>query len=162
MPYIIACVKNALYICKRQNHTSIMDEKDRLLAVMKGEGLSAKQFAEEVGIQPGTVSNILSGRNKPSLEVMQKVLKRYDNIASDWLISGNEPMYRIKNDSQTTLFDSQNNQTNVLGQSEQLPVNEEKRSQEIPATVLQKIESTREIQKIVVFYNDGTFEEFAR
>ena len=139
-----------------------MDEKDRLLAVMKGEGLSAKQFAEEVGIQPGTVSNILSGRNKPSLEVMQKVLKRYDNIASDWLISGNEPMYRIKNDSQTTLFDSQNNQTNVLGQSEQLPVNEEKRSQEIPATVLQKIESTREIQKIVVFYNDGTFEEFAR
>ena len=139
-----------------------MDEKDRLLAIMKGEGLSAKQFAEEVGIQPGTVSNILSGRNKPSLEVMQKVLKRYDNIASDWLISGNEPMYRIKNDSQTTLFDSQNNQTNVLGQSEQLPVNEEKRSQEIPATVLQKIESTREIQKIVVFYNDGTFEEFAR
>ncbi len=140
----------------------MMDEKDRLLAVMKGEGLSAKQFAEEVGIQPGTVSNILSGRNKPSLEVMQKVLKRYDNIASDWLISGNEPMYRIKNDSQTTLFDSQNNQTNVLGQSEQRPVNEEKRSQEIPATVLQKIDSTREIQKIVVFYNDGTFEEFAR
>lgn len=162
MFYDIAYVKNALYICKRQNHTSMTDEKDRLLAIMKGEGLSAKQFAEEVGIQPGTVSNILSGRNKPSLEVMQKVLKRYDNIASDWLISGNEPMYRQKNDSQTTLFDSQNNQTNVLGQFGQLPVNEEKRPQEIPATVLQKIDLTREIQKIVVFYNDGTFEEFTR
>ncbi len=138
----------------------MMDEKDRLLAVMKGEGLSAKQFAEEVGIQPGTVSNILSGRNKPSLEVMQKVLKRYDHIASDWLISGNEPMYRQKNDSQTTLFDTQNNQTNVLGQSMQPSANEEKRSPETPATVLQQTDSKREIQKIVVFYNDGTFEEF--
>ncbi len=138
------------------------DEKDRLLAIMKGEGLSAKQFAEEVGIQPGTVSNILSGRNKPSLDVMQKVLNRYNNIASEWLISGREPMYKQKDDSQTTLFDSQNNQTPVTGQSGQASANEEKRSQDNPATVLQNIELKREIQKIVVFYDDGTFEEFPR
>lgn len=136
------------------------DEKDRLLAIMKGEGLSAKQFAEEVGIQPGTVSNILSGRNKPSLDVMQKILNRYNNIASEWLISGNEPMYKQKDDSQTTLFDSQNNQTPVTGQCGQASANEEKRPQDNPATVLQNIELKREIQKIVVFYDDGTFEEF--
>ena len=46
----------------------MLDEKDRLATVIQHENVSAKQFAEEVGIQPGTVSNILNGRNKPSLE----------------------------------------------------------------------------------------------
>ena len=81
-------------------------ESERLLKVMEAEQLNARQFSEELGIQPGTVSNILKGRNKPSLEVMQKLLKRFVLISPDWLISGKGPMYRPKNDSQEpTLFD---------------------------------------------------------
>ena len=65
-----------------------MNERERLEKVIEEEGMSAKQFAHEVGIQAGTISNILSGRNNPSLEVMKRVLNRFRTISSDWLILG--------------------------------------------------------------------------
>ncbi len=160
-----------------------MDEKDRLLAVIQSENLTSKQFADEVGILPGTVSNIVSGRNKPSLDVMQKILKQYPQISSDWLILGEGQMYRQKSDSQPTLFDgiqpseidatskielkeSISPSTNTLN-NPQITVqtinetNGQNRNQIsknlTPQQIIQK-----NIQKIVIFYDDGTFDEFAK
>ena len=44
--------------------------------IMQAEGMNAKTFAEEVGISAGTLSNILGGRNNPSLDVVQNVLRQ--------------------------------------------------------------------------------------
>lgn len=154
----------------------MLDEKDRLATVIQHENVSAKQFAEEVGIQPGTVSNILNGRNKPSLEVMQKVLKRYPQLSSDWLISGEEPMYRKKNDSQPTLLfdiptempiDSEHATYTPKGDSEtkNAPtdnnVNPQRSNPNLPF-ITQHTQNGKRIQKIVVFFDDGTFEEYTR
>ena len=154
----------------------MLDEKDRLATLIQQENVSAKQFAEEVGIQPGTVSNILNGRNKPSLEVMQKVLKRYPQVSSDWLISGEEPMYRKKDDfQQALLFDIPTNtqvgsgcsttnqkgdsKTNIVSMdNDQTP---QRNSQGLRFTT-QHTQNTKSIQKIVVFFDDGTFEEYSR
>ena len=65
-----------------------MNERERLLQVIEAEKMNAKQFAEEVGIQAGTLSNIISGRNNPSLDVMKRVLNRFRTLSSDWLILG--------------------------------------------------------------------------
>jgi transcriptional regulator with XRE-family HTH domain len=71
----------------------IQNERERLKAVMDSEGMNAKQFAMEVGISAGTLSNILSGRNRPSLDVMQAVLYRFRQVRSDWLILGSGSMH---------------------------------------------------------------------
>ena len=70
-----------------------MNERDRVLQVMQSEGMNAKQFCQEVGISQGTLSNIMGGRNKPSLDVMQAILRRFRAVSCDWLIMGVGTMY---------------------------------------------------------------------
>jgi DNA-binding XRE family transcriptional regulator len=63
--------------------------KDRLQEILTRERLSPARFAELVGVQRSSVSHILSGRNKPSLDFLQKTLTHFGHINPDWLISGN-------------------------------------------------------------------------
>lgn len=62
--------------------------KDRILAIMKQEGMSPSRFAEEIGIQRAAMSHITSGRNNPSLDVITKILERFPAINPDWLLFG--------------------------------------------------------------------------
>ena len=79
---------------------TIMTEKERMVQVIETQGMNAKSFAEAVGIQSSTVSNILTGRNNPSLDVMQRILRRFPTLNSDWLILGKGEMYSTPSQSQ--------------------------------------------------------------
>ena len=61
------------------------------------KNISSKQFAEEIGIQPSGMSHIMSGRNKPSLEFVRKVVTRYPEIDINWLLFGKGEMYVVDN-----------------------------------------------------------------
>ncbi len=143
----------------------MLSASERLQKLIETEEMTAKQFSEEVGIQPGTVSNILKGRNNPSLEVMQKVLQRFRSLSSDWLILGIGSMYRQKNDSQApTLFDIPPETDSVSdslnpSSGEILPVNTLPKQTASSRQVASLPEADRHVQKIVVFYDDGTYEE---
>ena len=63
--------------------------KDRLKEILDKEDLTASKFAEKSGIQRSSVSHILSGRNKPSLDFVIKVNNAFDDVSLDWLIKGN-------------------------------------------------------------------------
>lgn len=158
-----------------------MDLKDRIEKIMQNEAMNAVQFASEIGIQGSTLSHILNGRNKPSLEVVMKILKRFDYINSDWLIFGEGPMNRTERQSKTpTLFDSQDlSNTNTVNYTqkteqkieslqshfqqkpEQKEIISESVNSKIPEenkiapVVVEKI-----IKRIIVYFNDNTFQEF--
>lgn len=55
---------------------------------MENYGLNASQLAETIGIQRSTLSHILSGRNKPSLDVVQRILMSFPEIQAAWLLNG--------------------------------------------------------------------------
>lgn len=134
-----------------------MTERERLMQIMEKENLSAKQFAIEVGIQPGTISNIMSGRNNPSLDVMQRVLQRFRTLNSDWLVLGVGQMYRQNGDVPSpALFDirpeNPNPEPSLSQQGAAKNIEKEQPVEVAPV-------SRREIQKILIFYTDGTFEE---
>ena len=57
-----------------------MTERERIELLMKCYNLSSSQFADRTGIQRASVSHILSGRNKPSLEVMLKIYDAFPNL----------------------------------------------------------------------------------
>ena len=82
-----------------------MSEKVRIEKVIQMVGLTSGQFAQEIGIQTSTLSHILNERNKPSLDVMKKILNRYPNINAEWLILGQGSIQRKESHSQApTLF----------------------------------------------------------
>jgi transcriptional regulator with XRE-family HTH domain len=61
---------------------------DRIQLILKVHNLTASRFADEIGVQRSAISHILSGRNMPSLDLIQKILRRFPEINSDWLLNG--------------------------------------------------------------------------
>lgn len=66
---------------------------NRINLILRAKNITAKQFAEEIGIQPSGMSHIMGGRNNPSLEFVSKVLRRYPEIDANWLLLGRGEMY---------------------------------------------------------------------
>ena len=60
----------------------------RLKNWMDLEGLKSSEFAENIGVNRATISHILSGRNKPSIDFFEKLLHVYPSLNSNWLITG--------------------------------------------------------------------------
>lgn len=126
-----------------------MSEKERIESVIKSLGLTARQFAAEIRVQPGTISNMMAGRNNPSLDVMKRIMERYPTLNPEWLIAGRGVMWRTVPGEQACLFD-------------QLPPDPKDKNtraakQEEPQT---PAAPPKQISRIVVYYTDNTFEEF--
>ena len=66
---------------------------NRINLILRAKNITARQFAEEIGIQPSGMSHILGGRNNPSLEFVTKVIRRYPEIDANWLLLGRGEMY---------------------------------------------------------------------
>ena len=138
-----------------------MDERERLAKIIESENLTAKQFAEEIGVSAGTISNILGGRNKPSVEIYVRILNRVRTISSDWLILGTGSMYRPNGGvTQATLFGDmrpmdkeQENDGVVLAAS----TNQPSALQQVRQMAAQPV--PKQIARIIIYYTDGTYEE---
>ncbi|MBG8553944.1 helix-turn-helix domain-containing protein [Hymenobacter guriensis] len=66
---------------------------ERIRTLLAARQLTPTQFADLIGVGRPIVSHILSGRNKPSLEVIQKVIAAFPDLAMPWLLSGIGPMW---------------------------------------------------------------------
>ena len=62
--------------------------KDRIQQIIDFLGLNPNTFAHEIGVNRSTLSHVLNGRNKPSIDFTQKVLNRYSEISARWLLTG--------------------------------------------------------------------------
>ena len=137
--------------------------KDRILKFLAQEGLSATKFADEIGVQRSSVSHILSGRNNPSFEFIQKFLSRYKALNAEWLMLGTGNMY--KKAEQMNLFASPSisppsvQQPSLFQQPIEKPTSPEvdKKLQPLPEI---EISPSKKIDKILIFYSDKTFDEF--
>lgn len=142
---------------------------DRISQILKTKKLSASQFAISIGVQPSSVSHVLSGRNKPSLDFISKILNTYPDISAEWLITGKgeisagdkkvQPDSPAANTGQTR-FDLDNEEGIATVKQT------EKEEQKTPKTINEKPAETRldsgdnGIEKIVIFYKNGTFREY--
>lgn len=113
----------------------------RLENVIDYYGESASSFAETIGVQRSSISHILSGRNKPSLDFVLKVLSAYPDVNLYWLCNG------------TGSFISEKGVTSNSTESP-TPIFEKE------LTRTPETKSDKTIEQIVVFYSDGTFKNF--
>ncbi|NCA84319.1 MAG: XRE family transcriptional regulator [Clostridia bacterium] len=77
--------------------------KERIELLIATKGMTNAVFAESIGVQPSNISHILSGRNKPSLDLVTKILERFKEVRTEWLINGKGSMT-----GNYTLFDEDN------------------------------------------------------
>ena len=73
------------------------DLQERIALILSTKGLSNAQFAERIGVQPSSISHLMSDRNKPSLDVVTKILRRFPEIQNDWLLFGKGAMTKDYN-----------------------------------------------------------------
>lgn len=87
--------------------------KDRIVTFIENKGISAAEFADQIGIQRSSLSHVLNGRNNPGFSFIQKILTTYPQINSRWLITGEGNMLNDNIQTEATinpqpsLFDSQ-------------------------------------------------------
>ena len=142
----------------------------RLLQFLSAENISQSQFADTIGVARASVSHIIAGRNKPGFDFIENMSRHYPTLNLDWLIMGKGRMYKdgIQHNSFTdNLFDIPDEeapQPRETPQTEATPaqsaVQEAKpiSTKTIDISQQQSI-NKRVIDKIVVFYNDGTYQE---
>jgi len=128
-----------------------MTERERIDKLMKTLNLSARQFAADIRVQPGTISNMMSGRNNPSYEVIKRIMERYPTLNPEWLISDRGEMWRTVPGEQAGLFD------NLPPTGETMPARAPKKEE--PQVIAAPL---KQIKNIVVYYTDGTYEEFSK
>lgn len=114
------------------------DFTNRLKKILENHQLTASLFADKIGVQRSSISHILSGRNKPSLDFVLKVTKAFSDVDIYWLLNGKGHY--------PTAVDNHSSSSPIINSSLV--------SENPPTTPLKRME------KIVVFYTDGTFDEY--
>lgn len=147
--------------------------REKLLDLMKNEGLKPSQLAELLGINPAGISHILAGRNKPGFDLLQKILRRFPRINPDWLLLDSDKIYRDEPPAQSSAPQPMSQPASPGGDlfglaSGRHPL-EEKRQPETtekatddpaPQRQLPTALFTANVKRIVVLYDDQTFESF--
>lgn len=143
--------------------------KERIAIIMDRENLSPTKLAEILKIQPSNVSHLLSGRNKPSFELMGKVFEAFPHISADWFITGKGEYLKLNtvNSSPSkpqSLFDENSFITSVNNTKPTEPTDntnilepdprELPKEMEIPQLLISKA------SRVIIFYDDNSFEEF--
>lgn len=141
----------SIFFCTFAADFKTMTERERIEALMKALNLSARQFAAEIHVQPGTISNMMAGRNNPSLEVMKRIMERYPTLNPEWLIAGRGEIWRTEPGQEPGLFDGL------------APDAKDKSTRRVQKEEPQVVAAPpKQIKNIVVYYTDGTYEEFSR
>ncbi|MEO8234531.1 MAG: helix-turn-helix transcriptional regulator [Flavobacterium sp.] len=154
---------------------NIDDFIKRLEIILDYYSLSASGFADKVGVQRSSLSHLLSGRNKPSLDLILKIIENFPEVDLYWILNGkgNFPKSEIKIETnfQTTPPILKNNTEDY--KTEDLPnlFSDENQAQKNP--VFENIKnnfsntgnmlSTKnvsEIERIVIFYKNGSFKNY--
>lgn len=145
---------------------------DRINMLLKAKNITVSQFSQAIKIQRSGMSHILSGRNKPSLDFVLRVLKRYPEINPSWFLMGEGEMYiSDKIDTQTTMFPSQleiddTKEIIDVDEHKQEPINNELIDSQNRYLDNENITMgrtyTKKIEKIIVLYSDNTFDEYLK
>ena len=123
-------------------------------------------FADKINVQRSSISHLLSGRNKPSLDFILKVIENFPEVELLWLLNGKGSFPKGEMGSNEKLTVSSEEKTgqeiDLFSQKttlfETLP--EKKSNTPKIETEVKPIHSDSKIERIVVFYTDGTFKNY--
>lgn len=148
-----------------------MSISERVAYIQKQEGLSASSFSDLLGIQRSGLSHIYSGRNKPSIDFVQKLLFAFPSYNPGWIINGKMPILLPfdnslgKNEpiSPEKLLGAPQDLFSTVESEEQAyyhtKIREDMSAKQPKSTVQEKkMVSSSSLRQIIMVYDDNTFE----
>ena len=155
-----------------------MNLSAKIELLIQAKKLSASQFADTLGIPRSSISHILSGRNKPSLDVVQKILIAFPEIPAEELLDDKRdlsivasvPKVAAATSITPSLFDAvipsaSESPKNSLAEQTIVQSNLRRPRESSPKTVVPAVAPTttahlaKKIERVLIFYTDGTFTE---
>ncbi len=121
--------------------------------------ISNSRFADELGVQRSSISHIISGRNKPGFDFIEKIVNTYPQVNADWLITGRGSVF-ISNFGEKTA-NTYNSGTSPSGEERSFELEKEK-----DAVMSRNVDTIHDkhhdksIETVIVLYKDGSFREF--
>lgn len=151
----------------------------RLQQFLAAENISQAQFADTIGVARASVSHILAGRNKPGYDFITGMIAHYPALNVDWLLTGKGKMYKSKHDDDDLLFRDDPAMAPIIPASmtitrmEKIEDNPTPVQEDVPNTLLssetnykdnpkQDLVNQRKAVKIIILYDDGSFQEISK
>jgi len=128
------------------------DFANRLQMIMDYYGLSSSGLADEIDFNRSSISHLLSGRNKPSLEFVMKILEKFPDVKLYWLLNGKGSFP----DSETENIIPKE----VTSIPSVLPEIEKSKNEDEENSKSKGLNREENIDRIIIFYKDGSFKEY--
>lgn len=144
---------------------NIDDFVKRLEIILDYYGLNASSFADKIGVQRSSMSHLLSGRNKPSLDFVMKIMEVFPDVDLYWILNGKGNFPKTDDIKETEKVVSPISSNENFGDTDLFS----QLDYEIEKPVIKKPEEVKrtnisfeedEIEKIVIFYKNGTFKAY--
>jgi len=131
------------------------DFAKRLQLILDYYGLSATAFSDRIDFNRSTISHLLSGRNKPSLEFVMKVLEEFPDVELYWLLNGKGSF-----PSEETALEKISSPTPTENGK---PTETTDPARENPTESVRELKrhvTDKDIEQIVIFFKDGSFKAY--
>ena len=151
---------------------NIDDFIKRLEIILDYYGLNASSFADKIGVQRSSLSHLLSGRNKPSLDFILKILDVFPEIDLYWILNGKgifpkppETTLPIASTTENTTvkdikFDDVQKEVVADLFTDFIDPLIASTTGNIKNVAISKDAAAHEIESIMVFYKNGTFKQY--
>jgi len=116
--------------------------------------LNASAFADKIDVGRATISHLLSGRNKPSLDFVMRVIKTFPEVELYWLLNGKGSF--PKSESSTPPEKPKKEITTESPKNTIQTTSED----EVSNTMKANVQSSSPIERIVIFYKNGVFKTY--
>ncbi|WP_428740380.1 helix-turn-helix domain-containing protein [Tenacibaculum sp.] len=138
---------------------------ERLKQILDYYNLSASSFADKIDVPRSSISHLLSGRNKPSLDFIIKVETAFDEVDLNWLVYGKGSFPPNTEKQERNIKIEKNEAPSLFAENPVFDQEPEKKSNTQFSESHQKQKESvafREIKNILVLYDDGTFEDYKK
>lgn len=166
-----------------------MTINDKIKQILIDKNLTPSYFADEIGVQRSSISHILSGRNRPSFDIIQKIIRRFPELGYEWIMEednqmggqsvptgyGNRGVNRPMSEQQRpdrynsgqVAISSPAQSTGIRSQRNEIPAAHYP-VQQPPAElsgmteppVSSNLTTEKKVERILIFYTDGSFREY--
>ena len=148
-----------------------MTINDKIKQILIERNFTPSYFADEIGVQRSSISHILSGRNRPSFDIIQKIIRRFPELGYEWIME-EDTQYAQPQPGNRYVSQGSAAVSSIKGQdfsgprSSATPTNGSFRStrQEVQIDdelgTSSNLSATRKVERILMFYDDGSFQEY--
>ena len=136
---------------------------NRLQEIIEYYDLTASSFADKIEVGRSSISHLLSGRNKPSLEFVMKIVKTFPEVELYWLLNGKGSFPKVENSplpERTTSSSAKIDKITAPNLEDDL-FSQTTQVNQIGSTVSSSSSKTnKKISRVIIFYEDGTFDAY--